>query len=153
VGTDRKSRRIIYIRRMLWRSSRRDLRCACFRLLALPRHRRSRQVQCQPQGVPPECIVSFLHTPYPLPGALLNLTRLRGMALMQVKRPLPDARRVLAERGHPPAGYASAQAQGGSSLLFRPALCIMGLRSCLRMPPTRPRRLDAMSACSAFLSG
>src|SRR5215471_17552687 len=31
----------------------------CFRLLALPRHRRSRQVQCQ-QRVPPECIVSFL---------------------------------------------------------------------------------------------
>src|SRR5262249_5271434 len=39
------------------------LRLVCFRLLALPRHRRSRPVQCQPQLVPPECTVSFLATP------------------------------------------------------------------------------------------
>ena len=57
-----------------------QLRLVCFRSLALPRHRRSRQVQCQPQRVPPECIVSFLHTP----DALLNIARLRGTALMQV---------------------------------------------------------------------
>src|SRR5262245_61003144 len=68
----------------------------CFRLLALPRHRRSRQVQCQPQRVPPECIVSFLHTR----GELLTITSLRGTALMQIERPAvliyrkPPCRRV-----------------------------------------------------------
>src|SRR5262245_43537251 len=43
---------------------------------------------------------------HPLPGALLNLTRLRGMALMQVKRPLPDARRVQTARVDPPVACA-----------------------------------------------
>src|SRR5262249_25662035 len=60
--------------------ARERLRLVCFRLLALPRHRRSRQVQCKSQRVPPECIVLCCRgfhrcvrcSPYPQPTRCLN---------------------------------------------------------------------------------
>jgi hypothetical protein len=72
--------------------AREHLRLVCFRLLALLTHRRSRQVQCQPQRALPECIFAFGYS-IKVPGSLLNITRLRDTALMQINTAVVEAAR------------------------------------------------------------
>src|SRR5262245_30563745 len=72
---------------------------------------------------------------HPLPGALLNLTRLRGMALMQVKRPLPDARRA----GRPSSGLRCILPPTGSGCRLDGAP--PGAFSVMVTPPHLGRRI------------
>src|SRR5262249_5555986 len=85
--------------------ARERLRLVCFRLLALPRHRISRQVQCQPRRVPPECIVSFLHTPSTA-GCVAKPHSLARHGIDAGQTPFTDARRVQTARVDPPVACA-----------------------------------------------